>query len=210
MISNVSPNRMTLLALKRRYTMSKRGLKLLKDKLEAMVKAFRDLYMEFDRERRFIEELMEPFLNLVNEFEAETSPEVREKIRQMKLFDLDYELSTRTVFNIKVPFLNVTAEKREVPDLYLQTGSAFYRALEVYKNLLPHLLKLASLRNALLVMSAEIEKTRRRSNALEYNVVPQLEETIKWVQQYLDEMERSQTVRIMKVKNILEKERGNQ
>jgi V/A-type H+-transporting ATPase subunit D len=190
--------------------MSKRGLKLLKDKLEAMVKAFRDLYMEFDRERRFIEELMEPFLNLVNEFEAETSPEVREKIRQMKLFDLDYELSTRTVFNIKVPFLNVTAEKREVPDLYLQTGSAFYRALEVYKNLLPHLLKLASLRNALLVMSAEIEKTRRRSNALEYNVVPQLEETIKWVQQYLDEMERSQTVRIMKVKNILEKERGNQ
>jgi len=55
----------------------------------------------------------------------------------------------------------------------------------------------------------EIEKTRRRSNALEYNVVPELERTIKWVQQYLDEMERSQTVRIMKVKSMLEKERGN-
>jgi len=58
-------------------------------------------------------------------------------------------------------------------------------------------------------MSVEIEKTRRRSNALEYNVVPELERTIKWVQQYLDEMERSQTVRIMKVKSMLEKERGN-
>ncbi|HHY43480.1 MAG TPA: V-type ATP synthase subunit D, partial [Coprothermobacter sp.] len=70
-------------------------------------------------------------------------------------------------------------------------------------------LKLASLRNALHMMSVEIEKTRRRSNALEYNVVPQLERDIKWVQQYLDEMERSQTVRIMKVKSMLEKERGN-
>jgi len=59
------------------------------------------------------------------------------------------------------------------------------------------------------MMSVEIEKTRRRSNALEYNVVPELERTIKWVQQYLDEMERSQTVRIMKVKSMLEKERGN-
>jgi V/A-type H+-transporting ATPase subunit D len=60
------------------------------------------------------------------------------------------------------------------------------------------------------MMSVEIEKTRRRSNALEYNVVPELERTIKWVQQYLDEMERSQTVRIMKVKSMLEKERGNE
>jgi len=54
MASTVSPNRMTLLALKRRYTISKRGFKLLKDKLEVMVKAFRDLYQEFDRERRYI------------------------------------------------------------------------------------------------------------------------------------------------------------
>jgi V/A-type H+-transporting ATPase subunit D len=125
----------------------------------------------------------------------------------MRLFELNYQLSTRTVFNIKVPFLNVEISQREMPDLYLQTGSAFYKALDLYEQLLPHLLKLASLRNALYVMSEEIEKTRRRSNALEYNVVPQLEESIKWVQQYLDEMERSQTVRIMKVKSMLEKER---
>jgi len=179
MASTVSPNRMTLLALKRRYTISKRGLKLLKDKLEA-----------FDRERRYIEELMEAFVELLNQYESETSP----------------ELSTRMVFNIKVPFLDVSLKRMDIPDLYLQTGPAFYKALSVYEELLPHLLKLASLRNALHMMSV---KTRRRSNALEYNVVPELERTIKWVQQYLDEMERSQTVRIMKVKSMLEKERGN-
>lgn len=209
MASTVSPNRMTLLALKRRYTISKRGLKLLKDKLEAMVKAFRDLYTEFDRERRYIEELMETFVELLNQYESETSPAVRDRIRSMQLFQVEYELSTRMVFNIKVPFLDVSLKRMDIPDLYLQTGPAFYKALSVYEELFPHLLKLASLRNALHMMSVEIEKTRRRSNALEYNVVPELERTIKWVQQYLDEMERSQTVRIMKVKSMLEKERGN-
>jgi len=174
-----------------------------------MVKAFRDLYTEFDRERRYIEELMEAFVELLNQYESETSPAVRDRIRSMQLFQVEYELSTRMVFNIKVPFLDVSLKRMDIPDLYLQTGPAFYKALSVYEELLPHLLKLASLRNALHMMSVEIEKTRRRSNALEYNVVPELERTIKWVQQYLDEMERSQTVRIMKVKSMLEKERGN-
>jgi len=158
MASTVSPNRMTLLALKRRYTISKRGLKLLKDKLEAMVKAFRDLYTEFDRERRYIEELMATFVELLNQYESETSPAVRDRIRSMQLFQVEYELSTRMVFNIKVPFLDVSLKRMEIPDLYLQTGPAFYKALSVYEELLPHLLKLASLRNALHMMSVEIEK----------------------------------------------------
>jgi len=152
---------------------------------------------------------MEAFVELLNQYESETSPAVRDRIRSMQLFQVEYELSTRMVFNIKVPFLDVSLKRMDIPDLYLQTGPAFYKALSVYEELLPHLLKLASLRNALHMMSVEIEKTRRRSNALEYNVVPELERTIKWVQQYLDEMERSQTVRIMKVKSMLEKERGN-
>jgi len=102
-------------------------------------------------------------------------PAVRDRIRSMQLFQVEYELSTRMVFNIKVPFLDVSLKRMDIPDLYLQTGPAFYKALSVYEELLPHLLKLASLRNALHMMSVEIEKTRRRSNALEYNVVPELE-----------------------------------
>ncbi|NPV88582.1 V-type ATP synthase subunit D [Coprothermobacteraceae bacterium] len=204
---NVSPNRMTLLRIKKRYAVSKRGLKLLKDKLEAMVKAFRDLYEEFERERRYIEDLMSEFNDAVDLYQAETSPLVREQLGQTRLFDVSYRLNTRTVFNIRVPFLEVELKPLPQPDLTLQTGPSFQRAISVYQELLPHLLKLGSLENALYLMSAEIEKTRRRSNALEYTLVPQLEMTLKWVQQYLDEMERSQTVRLMKIKNILEKAR---
>lgn len=110
------------------------------------------------------------------------------------------------VMNLRVPQLTITSDKDESFGLDLNTPGDLDRAIRLFNDLLPQLIQLAQNEKSIQLISDELERTRRRVNALEYILMPNLIETIKFIQDKLTELERSNISRLMKVKEIVKKE----
>lgn len=206
---NVNPNRMELTRLKGRLTTATRGHKLLKDKQDELMRRFIDLVRENNTLRKEVErELQEAYKDFVL-VGAVTSPEFLEEAVMFPREQISLEMTMKNIMSVYVPQMTFT-RKLEGDDSgiypygFSGTSDELDRALEKLFRLLPKLLKLGEVEKTCNLMADEIEKTRRRVNALEYRTIPQLQETIKYIQMKLDENERSNTIRLMKVKNMME------
>ncbi|OFI05581.1 V-type sodium ATPase subunit D [Clostridium acetireducens DSM 10703] len=210
---NVNPTRMELTKLKKRLVTATRGHKLLKDKQDELMRQFIDLVKKNNQFRKEVEkELEESFKNFVmaravlsSEFLEEAIIYPREKI--------SVDVKKKNIMSVNVPVMNFKKELEEdsgsiYPYGFVSTSSELDNALEKLYNILPKLLELAEIEKSCQLMADEIEKTRRRVNALEYMTIPQLEETIKFIRMKLDENERSTITRLMKIKDIM-KEKQN-
>jgi V/A-type H+-transporting ATPase subunit D len=205
---NVNPTRMELTKLKKRLVTATRGHKLLKDKQDELMRQFIDLVKKNNQFRKEVEkELEESFKNFVmaravlsSEFLEEAIIYPREKI--------SVDVKKKNIMSVNVPVMNFKKELEEdsgsiYPYGFVSTSSELDNALEKLYNILPKLLELAEIEKSCQLMADEIEKTRRRVNALEYMTIPQLEETIKFIRMKLDENERSTITRLMKIKDIM-------
>jgi V/A-type H+-transporting ATPase subunit D len=208
---NVNPNRMELSRLKGRLATTVRGHKLLKDKQDELMRRFIELARENDRLRRQVEaELMDAYRDFVL-VGAITSPEAVMQALMAPSEEISLEVTTRNLMSVTVPEMTFT-RKQELSgaDIYpygfLGTADELDRAVAKLFELLPKLLRLGEIEKTCGLLADEIEKTRRRVNALEYMTIPQLEETIKYIQMKLDENERSSRIRLMKVKSMMEQE----
>lgn len=196
----VNPNRMELLRLRRRLALAERGHKLLKDKLEEMMRRF----LELMRRLYNLQEKVNPKLNkLLLSFafvRAQNSKkELEELIPEGKL-----RLATKKekILNLSIPQFEV--EENEVSDYdLLNTESELDIGIRKAQELLEDLLELAQLWKAVELLSHEIEVTRRRVNALEHILIPNIKETIRYISSRLEEMERSYQVQLMRVKEIV-------
>lgn len=208
---NVNPNRMELTRLKGRLATSARGHKLLKDKQDELMRRFIDLVRENDRMRNKVErKLMEAYKDFVL-VGALTSPESLEAAVMLPREQVSLELTMKNIMSVHVPQMTFTRKLGDdrssiYPYGFSETSDELDRALEKLFALLPMLLKLGEVEKTCNLMADEIEKTRRRVNALEYMTIPQLKETIKYIQMKLDENERSNTTRLMKVKSMIAQE----
>lgn len=205
---NVNPNRMELQGLKGRLTTAVRGHKLLKDKQDELMRRFIDLVRENNTLRGQVEqELLEAYRDFVL-VGALTSPEFLEEAVMFPREQISLEVAMKNVMSVNVPEMTFN-RKMEGDDSgiypygFAGTSDELDRALAKLFALLPRLLKLGEVEKTCNLMADEIEKTRRRVNALEYMTIPQLEETIKYIQMKLDENERSNTIRLMKVKSMI-------
>lgn len=200
---NVNPNRMELLKIKRRLVIARRGHKLLKDKQEELVRQFLILIKQI-RARR---------LDLENKLPAVYRNFVFATAAQSKTVT-DYKvLSSNQKFGIEKKqkmFMNIPVAEfsyQFVPDNidyeFSGTSAKMDMVFNSAKETLPHLLKLAREEKQLLSMASEIERTRRRVNALEYIFIPGLLETIKYIAMKMGELERDALTRLMKVKDIV-------
>lgn len=205
---NVNPNRMELQGLKTRLTTATRGHKLLKDKQDELMRRFIDLVRENNVLRKQVEaELLEAYKDFVL-VGALTSPEFLEEAVMFPREQISLEMVMKNVMSVNVPEMTFT-RKLEGDDSgiypygFAGTSDELDRALRGLFDLLPKLLKLGEVEKTCNLMADEIEKTRRRVNALEYMTIPQLQETIKYIQMKLDENERSNTIRLMKVKSMI-------
>ena len=214
---NVNPNRMELTRLKRRLVTSKRGHKLLRDKQDELMRRFIGLIRRTDALRREVEaELAEAFADFVL-CGAETTPEFLEEAVMLSARRVSVEITAQNMMSVMAPRMRFhtgqTVEDAE-PDAagplygFANTSDALDRTLDKLRGILSRLLELGEVEKTCDLMAAEIEKTRRRVNALEYMTIPQLEETIQYIRMKLDENERGNLIRLMKVKSMMTEQAG--
>ncbi|MGI6587094.1 MAG: V-type ATP synthase subunit D [Gracilibacteraceae bacterium] len=210
---NVNPTRMELTRLKGRLKTAKRGHKLLKDKQDELMKKFID-YVKRNMELRLDveKELTIAFKNFLIA-RAVMSSEVLEEAIMYPTQKINLEMSTRNIMSVNSPIFNlVKEENKEVSNIYpygfAATSGELDGAIYSLKVVFDKLIELAQVEKTCQLMADEIEKTRRRVNALEYVMIPQLIETVKYITMKLDENERGSRVRLMKVKDMIEKRKA--
>ncbi|MBM7540826.1 MULTISPECIES: V-type ATP synthase subunit D [Amphibacillus] len=203
---NVKPTRMELSNLKDRLAISTRGHKLLKDKQDELMRQFIDLIRENNKLRDEVEkeltEAMRAFVvakSLLNESFIEELFAIPDK-------SVSLNIEEKNIMSVMVPEMNfsVNEDEKESEMQYglLNSNSELDDSIDRISNILPKLLKLSEIEKTCQLMADEIEKTRRRVNALEYLKIPQLKETIHYIQMKLEENERASITRIMKVKDM--------
>ncbi|MBC7349365.1 MAG: V-type ATP synthase subunit D [Candidatus Aminicenantes bacterium] len=196
----VNPNRMELLRLRRRLSLAERGHKLLKDKLEELMRQM------LEASRR----LAELHQKVDREFEIITRATAMVRISQpaseiselLEEGELQLTRDKGRLLNLVVPEFELTALRTGAYDLFL-TESELDVAVKHFQKILPELLEFCSLWKKLELLAHEIEVTRRRVNALEYILIPSLKETIQAISSRLEEIERSYQVQLMRVKEIV-------
>jgi V/A-type H+-transporting ATPase subunit D len=196
----VNPNRMELLRLRRRLVLAERGHKLLKDKLEEIMRRFLRLVRELYNLQEIVSlKLKKVFLSFVLARSRDSYKDLEKLIPEGKLI-----LATKKerIFNLTIPRFEI--EEKEVSDYdFLNTESELDIGLKKTQELLEDLMEMSRLWKAVELLSHEIEVTRRRVNALEHILVPSIKETISYISGRLEEMERSYQVQLMRIKEIL-------
>jgi len=203
MLLKVNPNRMELLRIKKRLVVAKRGYKLLKDKRDALIQVFVRLAKENNTAR---EELEEKLLKCYAIFSNASSLISKLALEEALMFPKAKsvtEVSFKNIMSVNVPQYKLKCEGKYYSYSLVDTTAELDSALKKYHEILTLMLKMAELDKSVTLLADEIEKTRRRVNALEYVIIPDLEETIKFITMKLDEMARSRTSAIMRIKEII-------
>jgi V/A-type H+-transporting ATPase subunit D len=198
-----NPNRMELLKLRRRLGIARRGHKLLKDKFDELMKPF----LAMIKEVRDLRLAVESELCAAHQVFALARSEVSTKeIEESLLYpkaSADVEVIRENLVSVRVPRFGLMTEGPYDSYGLGLTPSALDEALARFSDVLPKMVLLAQEENTIKLLASEIEKTRRRVNALEYVLIPQLEETIRYITIRLDEFERANLTRLMKIKEIV-------
>lgn len=191
---------MELLRLRRRLVLAERGHKLLSEKLEEIMRRFLEIMRQlYSLHGKVNENLNKAFLSFVLARGRSSMEELREVLPEGELL---LNLKTERIFNLSIPCFGIKELKISDYDL-LNTESEIDIGLKKMNELLKDLLEMARLWKAVELLSHEIETTRRRVNALEHILIPNIKETIRYISGRLDEMERSFQVQLMRVKEII-------
>lgn len=203
MILDVNATRMELMRLRKRLRLAKRGYDLLKRKQDELMRQFLDFIEKIGDLRQQIEERLadahKRFLMARSIMDSETMEESIMFPNQR----LTLNVATLPVMNLRLPQFDVKSQGNVYSYGLSNTSAELDSALGAYSELLPEMLNLAHIERSVELLANEIEVTRRRVNALEYILIPNLQDTIKYITMRLDEMERSNLSRLMKVKEIV-------
>ena len=207
---NVNPTRMEMRALKARLKTAVRGHKLLKDKSDETVRRFME-YVRLNRKlRRETEAEVTAALKAFLLASAANSPESIAEAVEVPAREVRLKSGECNIMSVYVPQIEIEEgdDKELYPYSFATVSSELDDSLKNLGKVLVKLIRLAEVEKTCNMLADEIEKTRRRVNALEYVLIPDYEETIKYITMKLDENERANTIRLMKVKSMLEKESG--
>ncbi len=197
---SVNPNRMELLRLRRRLILAERGHKLLKDKLEEIMRRFLLLMRRlFELQDSISVKMKKALLSFALVCARSSRKELERIIPEGKLV-----LATKKerIFNISIPQFEI--EEKEISDYdFVKTESELDIGIKKIQEILEDLMEMSQLWKAVELLSHEIEITRRRVNALEHILIPSIKETVRYISSRLEEMERSYQVQLMRVKEII-------
>lgn len=204
----VNPTRMEMSRLKKRLTTAVRGHKLLKDKQDELMRRFILLIRQNDVLRDEVERELHLAMSEVVLASAVVSQKMMEAALAFPKEQVEVAVTEKNMMSVNVPIMHMRrkseqSEKDIFPYGYVTTTSEIDDAIQQLSDSLPKLMTLAETEKMCQLMADEIEKTRRRVNALEYLTIPQLQETITFISMKLEENERSTITRMMKVKDIV-------
>lgn len=204
MSTNVNPTRMELTKTKNQLATAERGHKLLKDKQDEMVRQFIGLINKNRALRLEIESEMANISEVFQTARLKTSYEGIMEALIIPTSTIDLSLGHRTIMNMDVPKLDyVPNEQIDLTYGFAFTPCEVDQAVLRLSKLLPKLIELAETEKACDMLSVEIEKTRRRVNAIEYVMIPEMKDTIHYITMKLEDNERSNIIRLMKSKEII-------
>lgn len=205
---NVNPTRMEMTRLKKLLKTATRGHKLLKDKLDELMKQFLDIVRENKKLREESESALETAYKNFIIARAVISQEFLGEALMMPKQSVAVDVSSRNVMSVNVPVFDFKTENNQ-SDIYPYglafTSGELDSAMEAFSAAMEPLLRLAESEKSAQLLAQEIEKTRRRVNALENVMIPNYRETIRYIQMKLEENERASTTRLMKVKDMIAK-----
>ncbi len=209
-VMNVNPTRMELTRLKKQLSTAIRGHKLLKDKRDELMRQFLDTV----RETKTLREEFEAQIGQVNDhFVLASSVMSREALDAALMYpkqEVYLNASTKNIMSVDIPKFDISTRTSDASDIlsygFASTSFELDDAVEGLAGLLPTMLKLAEKEKAVILMADEIEKTRRRVNALEHVLIPRYQDTIRFISNKLEESDRSGKARLMKVKDMMIKQ----
>lgn len=206
-VLNVSPTRMELTRIKNQLMVAIKGHKLLKDKRDELMRQFLDMIQETRKLRQQIDENM---LKINRGFAMASSVMQREVMvsaLMMPKQNVMLNIASQNIMGTTVPIFNIQQKTQKKEDAlsygYAFTSGELDLSILSLSELLPDLIKLAQKEKTVYILAAEIEKTRRRVNALEHIMIPNYQDTIRHITMQLDEDERSNLIRLMKVKDMM-------
>lgn len=205
--TQVNPTRMELTRLKKKLATATRGHKLLKDKRDELMRRFLDMV----RENKALREKVEVGIHATNKNFVLARSVMTDEILNVSLMaprqEVYLDTNIKNVMSVEIPefeYKTKTPDENDIyPYGYAFTSSDLDDAVKSLADILPDMLKLAEVEKSCQLMAAEIEKTRRRVNALEHVMIPDMQQKIKYIVMKLDENERSTQIRLMKVKDMM-------
>ena len=205
--TTVTPTRMVLNQLKGRLKTARRGHKLLKDKRDELMRQFMDVVKRNKQLRERVEEgLTEAFASL-QVASAIMSPEMLEQALLYPRQSVELGLTYKNIMSVNVPQYSFHTRNNDPSEIYpygfAQTSGELDDALDILARVFADMLELAQVEKTMQLLAEEIEKTRRRVNALEYVMIPELEGNIKYIAMKLEENENATKVRLLKVKEMV-------
>ena len=204
MAQRVNPTRMELLRLKKRSALAKKGHKLLKDKRDGLMQEFMKIIRQARELRTQVDEQLSEAMRHFVLAQGSMVPDAIELVRKVTPYSIDIAVEEKNVMGVRIPQFAIDLKQTGETYSNWETSPELDAALKIFKELLPHLLELASIEKAAELLAQEIESTRRRVNALEYVLIPQLAQTIKYIRMKLDEQERAAIITSMVLKDAME------
>ena len=204
--TTVNATRMELTRLKARLKTAQRGHKLLKDKRDELMKQFLDVVRENRAVRQRVEAALGEAHGAFTVASALMGPEMLEQSLLYPKERVELDMTCRNIMSVNVPeykFQTSTTGENRLPYGFAATSCELDTAVAALSSVFQDMLHLAQIEKTVQLLAEEIEKTRRRVNALEYVMIPDMEEKIRYITMKLDENERNATVRLMKVKDMM-------
>ena len=202
---NVNPTRMEMTKLKKQLKTASRGHKLLKDKLDELMKQFLIIVKENQELRMSVESDLAEAYRSFKIARAVMSEEALGEALMMPATKVSVDVGTKNIMSVDVPVFNFNTQSsgEVLPYGMAFTSGELDMSVEAFSKAMQSLLKLAESDKSVQLLAMEIEKTRRRVNALENVLIPNYQETIKYIVMKLEENERANTIRLMKVKDMI-------
>ena len=205
--ATINPTRMELTRLKGRLKTATRGHKLLKDKRDELMKQFLEIVRKNRELRAKVEKGLEEANAAFTVASAIMSPEMLEQALLYPKQSVELNMHFHNVMSVNVPVYEFHTRNEDPTEIYpygfAQTSGELDAALEALNRVFQDMLELAEVEKTMQLLAEDIEKTRRRVNALEYVMIPDMQEKIKYITMKLDENERGNITRLMKVKDMV-------
>lgn len=203
MILDISPTRMELMRLKKRLSIAIRGHKLLKNKLDELIRIMLTLVKDALQLRKKTDDKFAEANRYMAVAGSSTSPKTLNAALMVSERRMKIDLKYRQIFNIKVPEFSVRSTKGLSSYGFAQTSVGLDFALEIFDKTVKQLIELSEKEKKIQLIGDEIQKTRRRVNALEYILIPNIKETLKYIRMKLEERERDNQTQLMRVKDVV-------
>ena len=198
-LQNVKPTRMELLKLRKRIKLADKGHRLLKEKRDALISEFMVVIKEYREARKNVEENLKiAFYNLLMAEVLLGSRDI-EQIAGITLRDIDLDFTTKNIMGVSVPIMKIDNLVRRINERgygFLSTNAKLDDAAKKFEESLSVIVRLAEVEESVRRIAQEVEKTKRRVNALEYIVIPRLKATIKHIEMRMEEIERESFMRL--------------